>query len=144
MTAFPNTRPWQRAAILASLCLALGLAAWQLRIHGPSGLPWMPGCIFHRLTGLHCPGCGMTRATHALLHGHPLVAFRFNPVGIILLPIALVGLGLELAGWARGKPLSFHLNPGTRGAWIIAWTVLAFWFLRNLPWWPFTLLAPPG
>ena len=36
-------------------------------------------CMFHNLTGLDCPGCGMTRAAHALLHGRLYQAFRFNP-----------------------------------------------------------------
>ena len=29
-----------------------------------------PGCIFHRLTGISCPGCGGTRALIALIDGH--------------------------------------------------------------------------
>jgi len=128
--------------LVAAGVLVLALGAWQLSLHGPSGLPWMPGCLFHKATGLHCPGCGMTRAAHAVLHGHFGQAFRFNPVGVILLPIALVGVGIELAGWVRGRPLPFRLHPGARGAWAIAWIVIAFWILRNLPWWPFTLLAP--
>ena len=144
MTALLPDRPWQRATLVGAASLVLAFAAWQLSLHGPSGLPWMPGCLFHSATGLHCPGCGMTRATHAALHGHFGQAFRFNPVGVILLPVALVGVGIELAGWVRGRPLPFRLNPGATGAWIIAGVVIAFWILRNLPWWPFTLLAPNG
>lgn len=37
-------------------------------------------CIFHEFTGLYCPGCGGTRAFFALLHGHPVLSFRYNPV----------------------------------------------------------------
>jgi Protein of unknown function (DUF2752) len=123
--------------------LALVGAAILLRQGGPNGLAWFPGCTFHRLTGLNCPGCGMTRAAHATLHGRFGEAFRFNPVGMILLPLAFVGVGLETLGWIRGKPLPFRLNVGAAGAWAIVWIVLGFWILRNLPWWPFTLLSPP-
>ncbi len=132
-----------RALWAALGVLALAFAAWMLRKSGPSGLPWLPGCSFHYLTGLHCPGCGMTRAAHATLHGRIGEAFRFNPVGMILLPLAVVGLGLEILGWIRGKPLPFRLSVGVAGAWAIVWIVAGFWILRNLPWWPFTLLAPP-
>lgn len=132
-----------RAMWVALGILVLAGAAFLLYQRGPNGIPWFPGCTFHRLTGLSCPGCGMTRAAHATLHGQLGEAFRFNPVGMILLPLACVGVGIELLGWIRGKPLPFRLNVGASGAWMIVWIVVAFWIFRNLPWWPFTLLSPP-
>lgn len=123
--------------------LALGGAAFLLREGGPNSIPWLPGCTFHRLTGWNCPGCGMTRAAHATLHGQIDEAFRFNPLGMILLPLACAGVAIEVLGWVRGKPLPFRLNVGATGAWVIVWLVIGFWILRNLPWWPFTMLAPP-
>lgn len=85
----------------------------------------------------------MTRAADATLHGNFAAAFRFNPVGMILFPLAMISLGLETVGWIREKPLPFHLRPGVRGAWVIVGIVISFWILRNIPAWPFTLLAPP-
>jgi hypothetical protein len=123
--------------------LALAGAAWLLYRNGPSGVPWLPDCVFHRLSGLHCPGCGMTRAASAFLHGNPVAAFRFNPVGVVLLPLAMLGLGIEMIGWIREKPLAWRLRPGRRAGWTIVGILIAFWILRNVPWWPFTLLAPP-
>ena len=43
----------------------------------------------------------MTRATHAVLHGHPLAALRFNFLAMTLMPVLLFGLVLELIGWMR-------------------------------------------
>lgn len=125
---------------VSGLLLAL-LALWLLREHGPQA-GWLPGCVFHRLTGWHCAGCGMTRATAALTHGDVAAAFRLNAVGMVLLPLALAGMGIELIGWVRGRPLPFRLNPGVWGGWALVVLIAAFWLLRNLPWWPFTLLAP--
>lgn len=135
---------WQRTALVTVGMLALAWAAYQLQLHGASGLPWLPGCFFHKFTGLHCPGCGMTRAAHATLHGEIGSAFRYNPLGMVLLPLAAAGFAIELVGWARGRPLPFRLSVGARGAWAIVFILLAFWLLRNLPWFPFTLLAPPS
>jgi hypothetical protein len=132
-----------RAGWVALGILVLACGAFFLRERGPSGLPWLPDCTFHRLSDLHCAGCGMTRAAHATLHGRIGEAFRFNPVGMVLLPLACVGIGIEILGWVRGKPLPFRLNVGAAGAWVIVWIVVAFWILRNIPCWPFTLLAPP-
>lgn len=132
-----------RVLWIAMGVLILAVAAYLLRQNGPNGLPWLPGCMFHQLTGLHCPGCGMTRAAHAALHGKIGEAFRYNPVGMVLLPLAFVGVGIELVGWAWGRPLPFRLNPGAKGAWCIVGVLITFWILRNIPLWPFTLLAPP-
>lgn len=68
------------AAILtvaaALLCLYLGVLSL--------GMP-MPRCAFLEVTGWQCPGCGSQRALAALLHGHPLEAWRYN----LMLPPAL-------------------------------------------------------
>lgn len=122
------------AAVLVAVALVL-------RQCGPGIWPWP--CAFRTLTGLYCPGCGMTRATFAALHGNLAAAFRFNPLGMMLMPLALAGLGLELAGWVRGKPSRWRLRGGVRAAWFLIAAALAFWILRNLPWWPCPLLAPP-
>jgi hypothetical protein len=99
--------------------------------------------MLHDLTGLHCPGCGMTRAAHATLQGRLVDAFRFNPVGMTLLPVASVGLGIEALNWVRQKPLPFRMKIGARGAWFLVGIIIGFGILRNIPLWPFTLLAPP-
>ena len=100
------------------------------------------GCVFHELTGWHCPGCGMTRAVQAVMQGEMTKAFRFNPLGMTLLLLAGVGIGVEILSWARSRPSPFHGVLGVRGMWAIAGIVMLFWILRNLPGWPFNLLAP--
>lgn len=133
-----------RALWVALGALVLALVAHQLHQRGPGGLAWWPGCVFRKTTGLLCVGCGMTRATHAALHGDLVAAFRFNPLGVLLLPLALLALSIELAAWVRGRGERWRLRVGARGAVALAVLVIAYWILRNLPWWPFTLLAPPG
>ncbi|HVJ45339.1 MAG TPA: DUF2752 domain-containing protein [Luteolibacter sp.] len=130
-----------RALWVALTVLVLAYAAFHLRQHGNLG-SWFPGCLFHRVTGLHCPGCGMTRATYAALHGNFGLAFRMNPVGVILLPIALGVLGIQIIGWVRGKRLNWFPETTPKLAWALAILVIVFWILRNIPCWPFTLLAP--
>lgn len=39
----------------------------------------MPPCIFRKLTGLYCPGCGGTRAVRFLLQGKFLKSFLYHP-----------------------------------------------------------------
>lgn len=123
--------------------LVAAMSAWLLYQYGPTGAGWLPRCLFHRLTGLACPGCGMTRAAHAALHGRICQAFRFNPLGMLVLPALVIGLGLRLPAWLGERPPPFRVAIGPRaGAWLIG-VVVAYGVLRNLPFWPCTLLAPP-
>ncbi len=39
-------------------------------------------CLFHRLTGLYCPGCGGKRSVYLLFHGHPLLSLWYHPLVI--------------------------------------------------------------
>ena len=38
------------------------------------------GCVFLRMTGFYCPGCGGTRAVIALVHGHFVQALWYHPL----------------------------------------------------------------
>ena len=38
----------------------------------------MPQCPFKQITGLSCPGCGIQRAIHALMHGEIKDAIHYN------------------------------------------------------------------
>ena len=47
------------------------------------------GCPIHFVTGVSCPGCGMTRAAFALLRLHFADAWHYHPL-IYTLPFALL------------------------------------------------------
>lgn len=85
MKLTPTRRVWLTAAALA---VAAGLAAIYYCLDPSSGL--FPQCLFRRLTGLECPGCGSQRALHALLHGRVADAAAFNPLLIAELPLILL------------------------------------------------------
>ncbi|HEX3998913.1 MAG TPA: DUF2752 domain-containing protein [Pirellulales bacterium] len=110
----------------------------------PAGESGYPVCVFHHLTGLDCPGCGTLRALHQLLHGNVLAALRLNALSVCLLPVlALVVARNWLAAW-RGRvarwPRPRWVPAGWR--WGIVVLVIGFGILRNVPLWPFKLLAP--
>ncbi len=61
-----------------------------------TGFPVMP-CPWNKLTGLPCPGCGMTRSTFALLRGDFLESLRLNAfTWAILLFWLIVAIGITL------------------------------------------------
>ena len=36
-------------------------------------------CVFKKTTGFYCPGCGCMRSVKALLSGHIIISFLYNP-----------------------------------------------------------------
>lgn len=138
MTMPPNRGIWVSVSMLV-LVLAL---VW-LRQAGPGGMGIFPQCLFHRTTGLFCPGCGMTRATHAALHGRFEEAFRFNPVGMVALPVVAAAVLWFLPSWCRGERELPFFRLKSMVAWCLVALIVAYWILRNIPFWPFSLLAPP-
>ena len=72
------------AALPAFLGLgATLLASAALPLPGPDGrIARLPSvCPFHALTGLPCPGCGLTRAFVCLGHGRWAEALHWHPAG---------------------------------------------------------------
>ena len=123
-------------AALAGACAALVV----LYRYEPGRLLY-PGCWFHALTGLHCPGCGATRALHALLHGEFWQAADLNAFFVLLGPAVLVWSLFVLYRALRYNRISPPAVPGR----VLTSTVVAavtFAVLRNLPLAPFSLLAP--
>ncbi|MCR5472688.1 MAG: DUF2752 domain-containing protein [Prevotella sp.] len=85
--------------IKKGLPLILGIAATVvvltlLYLFNPVETEYAPKCIFHAVTGLSCPGCGMQRFLHAFMHGNFLEAIQYNYMLIVLFPYLLL-FGIE-------------------------------------------------
>lgn len=130
-----------RALWASLLVFGLAFAAFHLWQRGVDAT-FLPPCLFHKTTGLHCAGCGMTRATHAALHGRFFEAFLHNPLGVLLLPLVFLAIALEIFSWVRGRAGYPRLRIGRKGFWTLVALILTFWVLRNIPLAPFTILAP--
>lgn len=127
--------------VLAGAGILAGLAgAFAVGFFNPAGAGFFPACPFHALTGLNCPGCGLTRGFHALFHGDILSALHFNamlPVYLLFFLYLFVWLASILI---RGRGLDFQaFSPYKISGFLIL--TLAFAVVRNLPFYPFNLLA---
>ena len=127
--------------LVAAGSLVLAAGSTVLFFFDPSDTDFYPPCPFHALTGLYCPGCGTTRALHAVIHGHFGEALGLNPLMVVMLPL----LGYSLMSYAtlavRGRPLPRILTSSFWG-WLAFGIILTYWVLRNIPLYPFSLLAP--
>jgi hypothetical protein len=110
------------------LALAAGVVVYFV---DPRTSRLMPPCPLHALTGLYCPGCGSTRALHQLLHGNLAGALHFNPLTVFAVPV----LGYLVVGGSTSRVRPVWL-------WIGLAIILTFGVVRNIPAYPFTVLAP--
>lgn len=126
--------------VLAAVFL-FGAAIILLRVFDPATSGVFPPCPLRYLTGLYCPGCGSLRAMHALLHGELGRAWAMNPLMIVTLPFVTYGLVSEALLELRGSRLPEVMLPAS---WIRAFCVVVVLYAvaRNLPLYPFDLLAP--
>ena len=113
-----------RSIILVSAAAIAAAGAFVLFRFDPTVAHFYPPCVFHAMTGLQCPGCGSTRALHHLLHGDVAGAFRLNPFLFLVVPFAG-----SAAIWRR-----IATSPVV--AWTAAGVTIAWWIVRNLPFWP--------
>ncbi len=117
---------------LAALAGFLLLRAWE-----PAPGSQNTVCPLRRLTGLPCPGCGMTRAFGHLAKGEWAAAASDHLVAFVL----AAELGLAWLAWgaalARGRRLRL---PASFEGWMLAHlaVLVAFWLGRlstgTLPW----------
>lgn len=133
----PHGNPWKRAALVSGILAAAILGFVVLRTCQPTDESWLPKCVMHRITGLHCPGCGATRACAALAHGDLMAALRYNAMLVLGMPMLL------LATWWHTR----HQRASQRTVPLVGWLtlviVLTFFVVRNLPSPATSPLAPP-
>jgi Protein of unknown function (DUF2752) len=127
--------------LAATGILAVAAGSAVVWYFNPSNVNFLPVCPLYSMTGLACPGCGLTRGFHALFHGDVLTALDFNA----LLPLfglifGYLFLGMFLVA-VRGHGLSIkYFRPGLLYGFLVI--LIGFAVLRNLPIYPFSVLYP--
>ncbi len=111
----------RRIAIAAAVIVVVLL----LRSIDSVDASWFPRCPLADWTGLLCPGCGSTRALHALANGNFAAALAFNPLLTVGGPLLM--LWLIWRRW-QGKPSASTTLPT-----IIVTVMVAYFIARNLP-----------
>jgi hypothetical protein len=96
-------------------------------------------CPFKVLTGLPCPGCGLTRSSVAFLHGDPSTSVFYHPLGAPIIIVAVViGLADAWAWWRSQRPGQPTLAPSwllerlvrTPAPWVAIGALTVVWLVR--------------
>lgn len=110
--------------------------------YNPSSSGFFIPCPFHYFTGYNCPGCGSQRAIHQIFHGNLYGAFRLNPLMVLTLPILIYGLGITSYNFVFSTEYRFKLFYNKIFIYGYFGIAIIYWVVRNLPYYPFNLLAP--
>jgi len=118
----------------ARVVLPLASAVFAVSaIWSPSELPGFVLCPFRAVTGLPCPGCGMTRAFCALGHGDLSAAFGYNALAPFVFAAALLLWAHALATVLKldaARAALERLKPTQRAAAVLLALTLAWWVVR--------------
>ncbi len=121
VSASSNTAPgrWKRVGLVALSTLPVVAAV----------ATDFPLCPTAGLFGIPCPGCGLTRATSAVLHGHLMEALHYHPLVLLVAPVyigTMVSLAVGFVRGGGGKGLSHRANVALT---VIALTLFALLFI---------------
>nr|WP_243108502.1 DUF2752 domain-containing protein [Maliibacterium massiliense] len=134
---------WLVRALLVLGALAAGLMLWwlySLDVH--TRRSFILPCMNRLMLGVYCPGCGMSRALNALLHGAFYQALRYNPFVYVMVPLgAYLGADVFLRLW-MGRRVLPRLPVSWKGWAALGVLLVLFGVARNLPWSPFTSWVP--
>lgn len=119
----------KRRVIFTLIVILSGVVLYWL---DPTQYVFMPKCIFRMLTGWDCPGCGLQRAVHALLHGRFWEAVQYNYFLLLGIPYVLAVMYME---WFTSGEKHLRLRRVLYHRYVLYAYVtlyLAWWVLRNV------------
>ena len=102
VTGVPRLKPELTAHLILFL-LCSGIVAASMILSPTDAVVALAGfeipelCLWRRMTGHGCPGCGMTRSFTYMGHGQLLDAFRLHTLGPFL--YTLVAVQIPLRAW---------------------------------------------
>jgi len=135
MPARSDSRPRARrvlvpVGVLVGAAAALGYV-WAVDPNEPGHYPLCPTKFF---LGIDCPGCGIMRGTHDLMHGNVAGALDHNVLLAVLAPMAVVAWVVwALRSWTGRSPEATTAQMRRRHRFMVAGLVVlvAFGIVRN-------------
>jgi len=93
----PKPDPWTYQALLVPSARYLAVVVMAISFVFPLDGLGVDLCPLHAITGLPCPGCGMSRAISAISQGQFSIALALNPFALLAWPLFLVLAVVTLA-----------------------------------------------
>lgn len=115
----------ERISPLVMIGLAVLVASIALPLPKNGSILGIPSiCAFHNVTGIPCPGCGLTRSFVCCGHGDFNQALVWHPLGPMFFAVLVAFLMASLLGWQFPRRWQVPVGVFSFG------TLTLFWFLR--------------
>lgn len=101
-----------------------------LKYNNPESTNMFPPCIFYKLTGIKCAGCGLTRAVHSLLNLEFNKAFVLNPLVYVYI-IYLIYMGVRYI-FLKRKLEKVTLDNYKYSLYVLLIMTISFMIIRNI------------
>ena len=116
-----------RNLLLCGVAVAAAVAVFYILAKLGIGIP----CLFNRITGLLCPGCGNSRAALALMRLDIGAAFGYN----LMFPVEFLYIAWVVfwccRAYLQGKPFAYKPPCLWLDGTVLA-VVLLWWLIRNI------------
>lgn len=119
----------KRYLVAAAAVIVAVAIAFYYGLHDPAA-GGAPQCLFYKLTGWECPGCGSQRALHAALNGDLTAAWHYNAMLFFLVPVAAL-YGFASLDTTASRRLRRRIEQPAALA-LLAAAIIAWWILRNI------------
>lgn len=127
-----RTPNWRGALQPLGIAALVAAGCGYVALFDPNVSGAYPQCPLRALTGWDCPGCGLTRSVHALMHGDVARALDHNVLLVVLVPLAVIAFARWTAARLGYRPFALpRWRPWMTAAVIVA--VFGFLVVRNLP-----------
>jgi len=90
-------------------------------------------CVFHKITGFFCPGCGITRMLFSLLRLEFYQAFRYNNLLFISLPFVIFYFVDFIIKFLLYKNDYLYKKINNKVWYLLLIVTIVFGIMRNIP-----------
>lgn len=117
------------AVIVLTMSAMMTVNDWGQVVFPGASFPMPESCLTRRLTGMPCPGCGMTRSFIHLSHGRFAEAVAINAAGPLVYTVVILMIpwhGWQLWRMKNGRPPFDSLWTLTVPLAVVVWLIVCW------------------
>lgn len=116
--------------IVTTLLVIAIVGVILVKIYNPEEESFFIPCMLYKLTGIKCPGCGMTRSVHYLVNGNLKQAIWYNLMLIPIIILVIYALYRYIRYLIKDEEIINKTLENTLKVFLVI--LLIFWVTRNL------------